>query len=468
MRTLLFLLAAFVLHAAPRPNILLLIADNWSYEHAAANGCAAVKTPVFDRIAGEGMNFTNAFCPVPSCSPTRSCLLTGRVAHQLEDMASLWSRFHPKFRVFTDALDEGGYHTGFTGKGWSPGNHKDHGRELNPAGKQYPDFDAFMQARSEKKPFFFWHGSTHTALHSFKKFDGAAAGIDMAKIRVPAYLPDTPEVRREIAAYLAAAQEMDEAFGEAIAILEKSGELENTVVIYTSDNGWQMPRGLANCHDSGSHVPLAVRWPGKVKAGVRSEAFITLTDLPSTFLDIAEVPKWPEMTSRSFLDVLTGQSDGKDRDHVFVERERHANVRQGDLSYPCRGIRTADFLYLRNLRPDRWPAGDPELHFAVGPWGDVDPTVTKQLILDRRDEPSMKPFFDINFAKRPAEELYDLRSDPDQVKNLASDPAMAETKARLASRVDAWMRETADPRVDPAFDAWDKYPYFGGKAKVEK
>ena len=468
MRTLLFLLAAFVLHAAPRPNILLLIADNWSYEHAAANGCAAVKTPVFDRIAGEGMNFANAFCPVPSCSPTRSCLLTGRVAHQLEDMASLWSRFHPKFRVFSDALDEGGYHTGFTGKGWSPGNHKDHGRELNPAGKQYPDFDAFMQARSEKKPFFFWHGSTHTALHSFKKFDGAAAGIDMAKIRVPAYLPDTPEVRREIAAYLAAAQEMDAAFGEAIAILEKSGELENTVVIYTSDNGWQMPRGLANCHDSGSHVPLAVRWPGKVKAGVRSEAFITLTDLPSTFLDIAEVPKWSEMTSRSFLDVLTGQSDGKDRDHVFVERERHANVRQGDLSYPCRGIRTADFLYLRNLRPDRWPAGDPELHFAVGPWGDVDPTVTKQLILDRRDEPSMKPFFDINFAKRPAEELYDLRSDPDQVKNLASDPAMAETKARLASRVDVWMRETADPRVDPAFDAWDKYPYFGGKAKVEK
>jgi arylsulfatase A-like enzyme len=229
-----------------------------------------------------------------------------------------------------------------------------------------------------------------------------------------------------------------------------------------------MPRGLANCHDSGSHVPLAVRWPGKVKAGMRSEAFITLTDLASTFLDLAQMPKWPEMTSRSYLDVLTGQSDGNDRAHVFVERERHANVRQGDLSYPCRGIRTADFLYLRNLRPDRWPAGDPELHFAVGPWGDVDPTITKQLILDHRDVPSMKPFFDINFAKRPAEELYDLRSDPDQIKNLAADPAMAETKAKLSARVDTWMRETADPRVDPAFDAWDKYPYFGGRPKKEK
>ena len=295
-----------------------------------------------------------------------------------------------------------------------------------------------------------------------------AAGIDVAKIRVPAYLPDRPEVRREIAAYLATVQQMDAVYGEAIAQLEKAGELDNTVVIYTSDNGWQMPRGLANCHDSGSHVPLAIRWPGKVKAGGRSEAFITLTDLAATFLDLAAVPKWPEMTSRSFLDVLTGQGDGKSRDHVFVERERHANVRQGDLSYPCRGIRTVDFLYLRNLRPDRWPAGDPTLHFAVGPWGDVDPSMTKQFILDHRDEPSMKPFFELCFAKRPAEELYDLRSDPDQIKNLASDPALAETKAKLASQVDAWMRETADPRVDPAFDAWDKYPYFGGKAKAEK
>ena len=468
MRTLLFLLAAVGLHAAPRPNILLLIADNWSYEHAGANGCEALKTPVFDRITREGMSFANTFCPVPSCSPTRSCLLAGRVAHQLEDMASLWSKFHPKFRVFTDALNEGGYHTGFTGKGWSPGNHKDHGRELNPAGRQYPDFASFVEARKEKAPFFFWFGSTHTALHSFKKVDGIAAGIDLAKIRVPAYLPDTTEVRREIAAYLAAVQEMDAVFGEAIAMLEKVGELEKTVVIYTSDNGWQMPRGLANCHDSGSHVPLAVRWPGKVMSGQRSEAFITLTDLAATFLDIAQVPKWPEMTSRSLVDVLTGQSDGKDRSQVFLERERHANVRNGDASYPCRAVRTADFLYIRNLRPDRWPAGDPELHFAVGPFGDVDGTITKKLILDQRDSPAMKPFFEINFAKRPAEELYDLRRDPDQVKNLAADPALAEMKSKLSDRVDSWMRETSDPRVDPAFDAWDKYPYFGGRAKTEK
>jgi arylsulfatase A-like enzyme len=467
MRTLLALLSLTAyLQAAPRPNILFLIGDNWSCEHAAANGCVAVTTPVFDRLTREGMNFANAFCPVPSCSPTRSCILTGRVAHQLEDAASLWSKFPAKFRVFTDALAESGYHTGFTGKGWSPGKFKEFGRELNPAGKEFKDFTSFLAERKGVTPFFFWLGSTHTALHSFKKADGIVAGIDPTKIRVPAYLPDTPEVRREIANYLAAAKQMDAAFGDAIAQIEKMGQLDNTVIIYTSDNGWQMPRGLANCHDSGSHVPLAVRWPGKVAAGSRSDAFINLTDFAATFLDIASVPKWPTMTSRSFLDVLTGQSNGKGRDHVFLERERHANVRSGDLSYPCRAIRTKDFLYIRNLLPDRWPAGDPALHFAVGPFGDVDPTTTKQLILDHRDEAAMKRYFDINFAKRPAEELYDLRRDPDQIKNLATDLALAATKAKLAARVDAWMQETKDPRVDPAYDAWDRYPYFGGRAKA--
>jgi hypothetical protein len=111
-------------------------------------------------------------------------------------------------------------------------------------------------------------------------------------------------------------------------------------------------------------------------------------------------------------------------------------------------MRFPEVPYIRNLLPDRWPAGDPALHFAVGPFGDVDPTTTKQLILDHRDEAAMKRYFDINFAKRPAEELYDLRRDPDQIKNLATDLALAATKAKLAARVDAWMQETKDPRVE--------------------
>ena len=467
MRLLLvFCLLSTSLLSAPRPNILFLIGDNWQYDHAGANGDPAVHTPVFDRIAREGMRFTRTFCPVPSCSPTRSSLLTGRAAHQLEDAASLWSKFPGKFRVFPDALSDAGYHVGFTGKGWSPGNYKDFGRSENPAGKSYQGLPEFLDARDAGKPFFFWLGSVHTSLHQWKDLAGEDITVDPTKVRVPPTLPDTPEVRLDIARYLTMVQKMDSAFGEAIAQIEKLGELDNTIIIYTSDNGWQMPRGLANCHDTGTRVPLAVRWTGKVTPGTVSDAFVNLNDFAPTFLEIAGAKPWPEITARSFLDVLTGQSDGRERDHIFLERERHANVRRGDLSYPCRAIRTADFLYIRNLRPDRWPAGDPELYVAVGPFGDVDGSQVKAHILDHRDEPSMKPFYDLSFAKRPLEELYDLRSDPGQVKNIAADPAMAKTKAELAARVDLWMHQTTDPRVDPAFDGWDRYPYFGGRAKV--
>ena len=464
-RALLFLtLASLSLQAAP-PNVLLLIADNWSYAHAGANGYPVVRTPVFDRVAREGMRFTNAFCPVPSCSPTRSCIVTGRAAHQLEDAASLWSKFPAKFRVFGDALSESGYHVGFTGKGWAPGNFMDYGRALNPAGAEFADFTSFLNERKNDQPFFFWHGSTHTSLNKWKAGGGKARGIDPAKVRVPQCLPDVPEVREEITDYLAQVELMDAVFGEAIAALEKSGDLDNTVIVYTSDNGWQMPHGLAHCYDDGLHVPLAVRWPGKVKAGSVSHDFISLTDFAPTFLELAGLKAWPEMTGRSFVDLLMGKTSAVQRDHVFIERERHANVRKGDLSYPVRGIRTADYLYLRNLRPERWPAGDPELYFAVGPYGDIDGSRTKAYMMAHAQEPAVQALFKLSFGKRPAEELYDLKSDPEQLVNLAADPRLKPVKTMLGAKVDDWMRETNDPRLDAATNVWDTYPYFGGRPK---
>lgn len=457
-------LIALSIRAAERPNILLFIADNWSYEHAGANGDAVVKTPVFDRIAREGMNFKNAFCPVPSCSPTRSCLLTGRVAHQLEDAASLWSIWPAKFRIFTDALRESGYTIGYCDKGWSPGNHVDHGRTENPAGPKFASFETFLKEAPKDKPFFFWLGDTHTALHKWVKGSRKDAGIDPTKVRVPAYLPDTAEVRDEIADYLAAVQQTDAVAGQAVSALEESGLLDNTIVVHTSDNGWQMPHGLAHCYDAGTHVPLAIRWPGKVQPGSINSAFVSLTDLAPTFMDLAGLKPWPEMTGRSITGLLQGKHE-TDRDHVFIERERHANVRRGNLSYPVRGIRTASHLYLLNLRPDRAPAGDPELWFAVGPYGDVDGTRTKDHILSQQNLPEMRRYFDMNFGQRPAEELYDLAKDPDQTHNLAADPSFLQMKARLRSQLDVWMQTTHDPRTDPSFDAWDNYPYFGGKKR---
>lgn len=465
LRLLPFVVLPLLVRAADdaRPNILLLFADNWLYDHAGANGDRVVKTPVFDRMAREGMRFTHAFCPVPSCGPTRSSFVTGRAAHQLEELANHGGRFPGKFRVFVDALATAGYHTGYMGKGWAPGIYEGFGRTLSPAGKSYQSFAEFLSRREgPRQPFFFWYGSTHTALRFWKPGLGRSHGIDPAKVRVPGYLPDVPEVREEITDYLACVEQMDSEFGETIARLERDGELANTVVIHTSDNGWQMPRGLGSVHDAGIHVPLAVRWPAKIRAGRVVDEFVSVTDYAPTILELAGLRPWPEMTARSFADILFGKPSPVVRDHVFVERERHANVRRGDLSYPVRGVRVRDFLYLRNLRPNRWPAGDPIVYLAVGDYGDVDPSRTKNYILAHRDDPGMRKYFALSFRKRPPEELYDLRNDPDQLDNVAGQPAYAAALGQMRARVDAWMKETADPRLDAKFDEFDNYPYYGG------
>lgn len=453
--------AAVAAGEAPRPNILFAIGDNWAWPHASALGDPTVKTPVFDRIAREGLLFDHAFCPVPSCSPTRSSLLTGRAAHQLREAASLWSIFR-KFAVFTEALSESGYDVGYTGKGWSPGKYLEYGWTRNPAGTEYDSFEDFMEKRDRTRPFFFWHGNVDVALGRWKYGPEAWGGMDPSSVVVPPNMPDTREVRESILAYYGGVQRQDAVFGEAVARLEEDGLLDDTLVIYTSDNGWQMPRGLANCYDAGTRIPLAMRWGNRLEAGRRVEDFVSLTDFAPTFLELAGAPNSGKMTGHSFVDVMLGRSSAIPRDHVFLERERHANVRRGDQSYPVRAIRTREFLYLWNIRPDRWPAGDPKAWMSVGNFGDVDGSWAKHFLLENRDDPEIRPFFELNFEKRPEEELYDLRRDPEQLNNVAGDPAYAETRRQLRARVEQWMRDTADPRIDPEYDGWDEFPYFGG------
>ena len=458
-----------------RPNILLILADNWGWPHAGVLGDPMAQTPVFDRIAREGVLFSRTFCPVPSCSPTRASMLTGMVAHQLADAASLHSKFERSHRVFTDWLREGGYDVGFAGKGWGPGNFKDFGWTDNPVGREHKSFESFLAQREKEKPFFFWLGNTDTARHRWRTDAASLAGLDPAKLQVPPQFPDDPATRTALLDYYGSVRQMDLTIGAEIARLEKLGLLEDTIVIYTSDNGWQLPRGLANCYDTGCRVPLAVRWGRRLPAGRVQEEFISLTDLAPTFLELAGLPVEPEMTGRSFAELILGRPDSVRRDAVFLERERHANVRRGDLSYPVRGIRTKDFLYLWNLRPDRWPAGDPELYHSVGPYGDIDLSPLKELLVAGAGRPELARYRAWALERRPAEELYDLREDPHQLCNVATHAALADTRRELRERVERWMRETGDPRVDPAYDGWDEMTYFGpparagdGAAKPEK
>jgi arylsulfatase A-like enzyme len=453
--------------AAPhsRPNILLLLADNWACPHASAYRDPVVRSPAFDRLAAEGALFTHAFAPTPSCSPSRSSLLSGRPAHALGPAANLYGPLSTSVPLYTELLDAAGYDVGFAGKGWGPGAPKEAGRTRNPAGTQYDGFDDFLARHDPARPFCFWFGS-HDPHVPWNRNQQRKASMDARKIAIPPHVPDHPTVREDILNYYCEVEAFDAECGEILDRLRERKLLDNTLVVMTSDNGWQIPRGLGNCYDLGVRVPLAARWPERVRRGVVSDAFVKLDDLFPTFLEAAAL-KPPAVAAKSLWPLLEGGAQAG-RDHIFLERERHANVRRGDLSYPVRGIRTRDWLYLRNLAPDRNPAGDPELYWAVGPYGDVDPTPTRDLLLDPANRERFRRSFDLCFGLRPAEELYDLKRDPGQVENLATKPGHASIRAELSRRVDRWMSATADPRANGWTDFFDRVPYTGARAKTKK
>jgi len=451
--------------ADPRPNILLCMADDWGAPHASIYGDKVVKTPAFDQVAKEGVLFTRAYCATPSCTPSRAALLSGQHIHRLEQGASLYGPLLPKFKVYPDILEEQGYVVGHSGKGWGPGTFADGGRTRNPCGPKFADFESFLKKVPKGKPFCFWFGSTDPH-RPYAEGSGATSGMKLEDVEVPPYLPDTPEVRGDLLDYYWEVQRFDQNVGKCLDLLEPSGRKENTIVVVTSDNGMPFPRSKTSLHDSGTWMPLALRWPAKVKGGRTVEDFVSLCDLAPTFLEAAGLEALPEMTGRTLMDLFAGEST-KARDRAFFGRERHANVRKGNLSYPARAIRTKEYLYIRNFRPDRWPGGDPELHWSVGSYGDTDNGPTKEVVISRKDEPAIARYFELAFAKRPAEELYDVAKDPHQIRNVAGQPEYAEARKRLRAELDRWLGETGDPRLTSDDDRWDAYPYSGGPARKE-
>ena len=461
---ILMLSIAAALHAEdPRPNVLFCIADDWGYPHAGVYGDKVVKTPVFDSLAKDGALFTHAYCAAPSCSPSRAAILTGQMPHRLEAGGNLWGSLPKKFSVFPDLLEATGYHIGLKGKGWGPGSLGD--RTRNPAGPNYKDFNEFLKSVPKDKPFYFWFGSSDPH-RPYDKGSGEKSGMKIEDVEVPPFLPDTKEVRGDILDYYFEVQRFDTDVGEMLKALETSGRSNNTIVVMTSDNGMPFPRAKTNLHDSGTRMPLAIRWPARIAGGKAIEHFVSFIDFAPSFLEAAGLKAEPDMHGRSLFDLLIHEP--ADRDKVFVERERHANVREGDLSYPARSIRTKQFAYIRNFRPNLWPSGDPEYWKAVGPFGDIDGGPTKDVVTGGKDDPALKNFFRMSCEKRPAEELYDMEKDPHQLHNLADDTQYAETKKSLSRQLDDWMKATNDPRANGETDFFDKAPYHGGPGKDKK
>jgi uncharacterized sulfatase len=301
-------------------------------------------------------------------------------------------------------------------------------------------------------------------------------GLDSSKVRVPPYLPDNAVTRSDICDYYYETQQFDSQCAAILSALEKTGELDNTLVVISGDNGWPFPRSKTTCYDSGTHQPLAIRWGALVKGGRTVDDFVSLSDLAPTFLEAAGLPVPDTMTARSFLPVLLSDKSGQvdpARDHTLTGMERHVTRGRSDgplsnVGYPMRTLITKDFHYIRNFKPDRWPAGDPPTGplaatgkiatdtYAAFP--DCDAGPAKAFLVSHRDDADVKPFYERAFGKRPARELYDMRKDPLELHNVAEDQAYAAAVKDLDARLMAELKSTSDPRATGGGDELDQYP----------
>lgn len=451
---------------ASRPNILFCIADDWGWPHAGAYGDPVVETPTFDRLAREGVLFEYAYVSSPSCTPSRNAILTGQYHWRLKEGANLWSTLDVDIPVYPLLLEEAGYHVGFWRKSWGPGDLKAGGYvDKHPAGKNYrKGFKQFLDARPADRPFCFWLGSSDPH-RGYKKDSGKESGMDISKIPLPKFYPDMEEIRSDIADYYWEVQRFDRDCGKAIKLLEETGELDNTIIVMTGDNGIPFPRCKSNIYDMGVRVPMAIRWGDKAKGGRRVKDFMSFVDLAPTFLKVAGVKVPKRMTGRSLLPVLLSEKEGQvdpERDYAIFGKERHVPAQEAPSmdGYPCRGIRTERYLYIRNFAPERWPAGVPSgATHPMNVHADCDGGPTKQYLVGHQDDPELKRYYDLSFARRPAEELYDMLKDPDELNNLADDADYAKIKAKLSAKLMAELRKTADPRVTGGDKKFDEYPY---------
>lgn len=439
-------------------NILFVLADDWSYPYAGIYGNKELKTPNLDAIASKGTVFTHAFCSAPSCTPSRASILTGNYPHTLGEGANLVGRLDVSIPTYVKDLRKAGYKVAYDRKGWAPGDYEKMGYTQNPCGDLMA-FDSLLNTLGKNQPFFFWWG-TQDPHRNFDLHSGASAGKNVDSITVPGFLPNVPEIRGDIADYLTEIERLDKEVGELLNKLEKANRLKNTVIIITSDNGMPFPHAKANLYDYGTRVPLIVTDFRKPQDQfIMNHSFVNLIDLTATFYDLAEIMAKPKMNSISLLPVINKQTNVH-RSEVFLERERHCMCRAEmnyHAGYPMRAIRTQNYLYIRNFRPHRWPAGDETIPGTPSIFGDTDGGPTKIYMMDHRNQENVKDLFQLGFGLRPAEELYDVNKDPFQIHNMAADTSMISIKESLSAKLNTWMVETNDPRVNPSSDIIDSY-----------
>jgi len=470
-----------------RPNILFCISDDVSYPHMGAYGCDWIKTPAFDYVAKNGILFNKAYTPNAKCAPSRCCILTGRNSWQLEEAANHWSNYPDKFKTYAETLTENDYQVGFTGKGCQPIKlNTEFGKTRKLCGKPYhkktltpptkaisrcdyaANFEQFLQEKPADKPFCFWYGGLEPHRKYEFKSGITKGGKKLDEIdKVPAFFPDTENVRTDMLDYAYEIEHFEKHLQRMLDKLRQIGELDNTLVVVTSDNGMPFPRCKGQEYEYSNHLPLAVMWKNGIKKPGRTvNDFVSFIDFAPTFLDLAQVDQkksgMQKIQGKTLSGIFSSTKSGivdKTRDHVLIGKERHDVGRPNDAGYPIRAIVKGDLLYVHNFETSRWPAGNPETGYL-----NYDGSPTKTEILQARRN-GVDKHWKMSFAKRPQQELYNVKTDPECITNLAENPKYASKIETLKTQLFAQLKQQKDPRILGKGHIFDEYEYANPRSK---
>jgi arylsulfatase A-like enzyme len=464
-----------------KPNILIIMLDDAGLD-MSAYGSSYVKTPSFDKIASQGILFNKAYTPNAKCAPSRAAFLTGRNSWQLDAVANHFIYFPPKFKTFPEVLKDNNYFTGCTGKGWSPGIAiTATGEERNLTGKTYDskklnsptteisvndysgNFKDFLSEVPNNKPWSFWVGFNEPH-RGYEYQSGVKKGgkkLEMIK-EVPKYFPDSVTVRHDLLDYAMELEYADGHVGKILEELQKSNQLDNTLIIYTSDHGMPFPRVKGSQYEASNHIPMAIMWKGKILNPNRIvDDYISFVDIAPTLLEVAGID-WKSSgmypsPGKSLMNLFETKKSGKtnsDRNYVLVGKERHDHGRPNDEGYPIRGIHKDNMLFLRNYETDRWPAGNPETGYL-----NVDKSPTKSLLINLRRSGVNTDYWMMSFGKRPAVELYDVAKDPYCITNLATDSKYNKQLTELEDFMVQKLISQDDLRMQGFGHLYERFPF---------
>jgi N-sulfoglucosamine sulfohydrolase len=461
--------------AAQQPNIVLIIADDMAWNDSKPYGHPNIPTPNLERLAKEGMRFTNAFLTASSCSPSRSSIITGRYPHNTDAEELHWP-LPASQTTFVELLKAQGYWAAAAGK-WHLGDavreRFDEIRETDTSGFQLPtgaagqkgkfietmegeaqsgctEWIPLLKARPKDKPFFLWLAALdpHRPYH-----EGISpTPTDPATVRLAPYHLDTPAVRTDYALYYDEIIRLDRYVGVVLDELDAQGIADNTLVLFISDNGRPFPRDKTSIYDSGIRTPWFIRWPKQIKPGTVTKNLVSSLDIATTFLALGGVEN-PGSTfqGKNFLPMLKDPA-AKIRKHVFAEQNWH------DYEAHARAVRDERFKFIRNSYPD----------LNLTPSADGVRSDTFQAMIKLHKTGKLTKAQQVYFVKpRPTEELYDCIADPHEINNLAADPEHADKLNELSASLDAWIKRTDDyvPELRTA-DEFDRLTGLPTPARV--